>query len=122
MAARTCAAHRFVRRSVARFLPGESADDALAAARRLADSGISTLLSQLGENIENRAEAEAVVRQYRDVLDRIHAAGLPSDLSVKLTQLGLDLDPEFCFANFSQLAAGIALSARHSRRREHYLD
>ena len=53
---------------MARFLPGESADDALGAARRLADSGISTLLSQLGENIEKRAEAEAVVRQYRDVL------------------------------------------------------
>jgi proline dehydrogenase len=102
--------HRFVRRSVARLLPGESADDALAAAGRLADSGISTLLSQLGENIENHAEAEAVVRQYRDVLDRIHAAGLPSDLSVKLTQLGLDLDPEFCLANFSELASH-ALSA-----------
>ena len=96
--------HRFVRRSVARFLPGESADDALAAARRLADSGISTLLSQLGENIEHRSGAEAVVEQYRDVLARIHAAGLPSDLSVKLTQLGLDLDPEFCFANLAQLA------------------
>src|SRR5271154_3542407 len=92
--------HRFVRRSVARFLPGESVDDALAAARRLADAGISTLLSKLGENIETRAEAEAVVRDYRDALARIHAAGLPSDLSVKLTQLGLDLDPDFCFDNF----------------------
>jgi proline dehydrogenase len=103
--------HRFVRRSVARFLPGESADDALVAARRLADSGISTLLSQLGENIQHRSEAEAVVKQYRDVLAHIHAAGLPSDLSVKLTQLGLDLDPEFCFANLAQLAeAALAAS------------
>ena len=95
---------------MARFLPGESADDALVAARRLADSGISTLLSQLGENIQHRSEAEAVVKQYRDVLAHIHAAGLPSDLSVKLTQLGLDLDPEFCFANLAQLAEA-ALSA-----------
>ena len=102
--------HRFVRSSVARFLPGESAGDALAAARRLADSGISTLLTQLGENIEQRSEAEAVVCQYRDLLARIHSGGLPCDLSVKLTQLGLDLDPEFCFANFSQLAEA-ALSA-----------
>ena len=106
--------HRFVRRSVARFLPGENADDALAAARRLADSGISTLLSQLGENIELRSEAEAVVRQYRDVLARIHSAGLPCDLSVKLTQLGLDLDSEFCFANLARLAES-ALSASTPR-------
>ena len=102
--------HRFVRRSVDRFLPGESADDALAAAARLAGSGISTLLSQLGENIEQHSEAEAVVRQYRDVLARIHSAGLPSDLSVKLTQLGLDLDPEFCYTNLAQLTEA-ALSA-----------
>ena len=113
--------HRFVRRSVARFLPGESADDALAAARRLADSGISTLLSQLGENIEQRSEAEAVVRQYRDVLEQIHSAGLPCDLSVKLTQLGLDLDPEFCFANFAQLAE-TALSAPTPRRGTIWID
>src|SRR5271154_6659573 len=105
--------HRFVRGAVSRFLPGESADDALGAARSLADSGISTLLSQLGENIENRAEAETVVRQYRDVLNHIHAAGLPSDLSVKLTQLGLDLDPEFCLANLAELAAH-ALSISNS--------
>lgn len=106
--------HRFVRRSVARFLPGENANDALAAARRLAGSGISTLLSQLGENIELRSEAEAVVSQYRDVLARIHSASLPCDLSVKLTQLGLDLDSEFCFANLAQLAEA-ALSASTPR-------
>jgi proline dehydrogenase len=96
--------HRFVRRSVARFLPGECADDALAAARRLADNGISTLLSQLGENVEDRSAAEAVVKHYCDLLAHIHTAGLPSDLSVKLTQLGLDLDAEFCYANLAQLA------------------
>lgn len=96
--------HRFVRRSASRFLPGESADDALAAARRLADNGISTLLSQLGENIEHLSEAKGVVRQYREVLGRIHSSGLPCDLSVKLTQLGLDLDTEFCFANVARLA------------------
>jgi proline dehydrogenase len=93
----------FVRRAAARFLPGESVDDALAAARQLTDSGIVTLLTQLGENITERAEAEAVTAHYLNLLDRIRAAKLASEVSVKLTQLGLDLDREFCFANLTKL-------------------
>ena len=95
--------YRFVRRSVRRFLPGEKVEDALAAARALADRGISSLLTHLGENVTQRAEAETVTAQYWDLLDRIHAAALPSEVSVKLTQLGLDLAPDFCFANLSRL-------------------
>lgn len=94
---------RFIRRSAERFLPGESVDAALAAARRLADSGISSLLTHLGENVDDRAEAETVTQQYLDLLARIRAAGLPAEVSVKLTQLGLDVDPELCYANLVQL-------------------
>jgi proline dehydrogenase len=93
----------FVRAAAARFLPGEKMDDALAAARSLAARGITTLLTELGENITERAEAESVVTHYLDLLGHIGAAGLPTEVSVKLTQLGLDLDREFCYANLVKL-------------------
>ncbi|HXP70664.1 MAG TPA: proline dehydrogenase family protein [Candidatus Dormibacteraeota bacterium] len=93
----------FLRRTVTRFMPGETIDDALAAARQLAEKRIATLVTQLGENIESRAEAESVTNHYLDVLQRISAANLPTEVSVKLTQLGLDLDHEFCYANLARL-------------------
>ena len=94
---------RFIRRGAARFLPGEDADAAIAAARRLAAEGISALLTHLGENVRDRAESEAVTQQYLDLLDRIRAEGLAAEISVKLTQLGLDLGRELCFANLAKL-------------------
>ena len=93
----------FLRRTVTRFMPGETIDDALAAARQMAEKRIATLVTQLGENIENRAEAELVTNHYLDVLQRISAANLPTEVSVKLTQLGLDLDHEYCYANLARL-------------------
>ena len=92
-----------LRRSVTRFMPGETIDDALAAARQLADKGIATLVTHLGENIEERAEAEAVTQHYLGVLEQIRAAALPTEVSVKLTQLGLDLDRNFCYENLAAL-------------------
>jgi proline dehydrogenase len=93
----------FLRRTVTRFMPGETIDDALAAARQLAEKRIATLVTHLGENIEDRSEAESVTNHYLDVLQRISAANLPTEVSVKLTQLGLDLDHEFCYANLARL-------------------
>jgi proline dehydrogenase len=92
-----------LRRSVTRFMPGETIDDALVAARQLADKGITTLVTRLGENIEERAEAEEVTRHYLGALDQIRAAGLPTEVSVKLTQLGLDLDRNVCYENLAKL-------------------
>jgi proline dehydrogenase len=101
---RECAPrYGFVRAAAARFMPGEKVEDALAAARPLAASGITTLLTQLGENIAERSEAGRVTTHYLDLLDRIRDANLPTEVSVKLTQLGLDLDREFCFANLAKL-------------------
>jgi proline dehydrogenase len=94
---------RFVRAAASRFLPGETVDDALATARTLAAGGIATLLTELGENITERAEAERVTAHYLDLLGRIRDAKLPTEVSVKLTQLGLDLDRELCFANLVKL-------------------
>jgi proline dehydrogenase len=94
---------RVVRLGAARLMPGEKADDALAAAQSLTENGITALLTQLGENIAERPEAEAVTAHYLDLLGRIREAGLRAEVSVKLTQLGLDLDREFCFANLVKL-------------------
>jgi proline dehydrogenase len=93
----------FMRRTVTRFMPGETVEDALAAARTLASNGIGSVLTHLGENITDRAEAQEVTNHYLNVLDRIRAANLPAEVSVKLTQLGLDLDAEFCHSNLVAL-------------------
>jgi proline dehydrogenase len=93
----------FMRRTVTRFMPGEDTADALAASRRLAENGIATVLTHLGENVADRAEAEAVTLHYLDLIERIRSAALPAEVSVKLTQLGLDLDREFCYANLAKL-------------------
>jgi proline dehydrogenase len=95
--------HRFIRSAAARFLPGEDAEAAIVAARRLASAAISALLTHLGENVRDREESEGVTRQYFDVLDRIRAEGLSAEISVKLTQLGLDVDRELCYANLAKL-------------------
>lgn len=93
----------FVRRTVARFMPGETVEDALRAARALQGNGIATVLTNLGENITDAAEAAAVARHYLEVLDLIRRDHLPAEISVKLTQLGLDLDPELCFSHLGRL-------------------
>lgn len=95
--------YRVLRRTVTRFMPGENVEDALAAARQLAEKQIATVVTHLGENISDHAEAESITQHYLDVLQQIRAAALPTEVSVKLTQLGLDLDREFCYANLAKL-------------------
>ena len=94
---------RFVRRAVSRFMPGEEIDDALAAAAELKEKGLRTVLTHLGENISDTKEAESVAGHYLDVLDRVARAGLPTEVSVKLTHLGLDLSVELCYANLRRI-------------------
>src|SRR5277367_5294857 len=95
----------FVRRSVSRFMPGETLDAALAAAQTLSQKKIAAVFTHLGENVSDRAEAQKVTEHYLQVLDRIHAAGLNAEISVKLTQLGLDLSPDYCFENLERILA-----------------
>lgn len=93
----------FVRRTVARFMPGEELSDALSAARALQANGIATVLTHLGENITDRIETEKVASHYIEVLDRVSLLGLDAEVSVKLTQLGLDLSAELCYANLTRI-------------------
>ena len=96
----------FVRRAVSRFMPGETVDDALSAARALRDKSIGTVFTHLGENVSDPAEAERVTLHYLEVLDRIRQQGLETEVSVKLTQLGLDLSAELCYANLRRIIEG----------------
>jgi len=93
----------FVRRSVSTFMPGEKLEDAMAAASAQQAKGIGTIFTRLGENLTRADEAEQVCAHYLDVLDRVQAAGLRAQISVKPTQLGLDLDKELCFRHLQRL-------------------
>ncbi|HET8922865.1 MAG TPA: proline dehydrogenase family protein [Candidatus Acidoferrum sp.] len=98
------AAHyRFVRSTVSRFMPGETLDDALAAAQNLCEKKIRAVFTHLGENIADRSEAHQVTDHYIEVLERIRQQGLQAEISVKLTQLGLDLSADLCFDNLRSI-------------------
>jgi proline dehydrogenase len=93
----------FVRRSVTRFMPGEQIEDALEAATQLRGLEITTILTRLGENLTKLEEFEEVTQHYLDVLDKVAAAGLDAHISIKPTQLGLDLDRALCERNLDRL-------------------
>ena len=89
----------FSRQAAGRFVAGETSAEALAAARTLNDAGFRVTLDLLGESVNQRHEAEAATAAYRTSLDQIDESDAVSTISLKLTQLGLDIDEEFCFRN-----------------------
>jgi proline dehydrogenase len=95
---------RFMRRAVRRFMPGETLGDALAAALPLQAAGIGTMYTRLGENLEDLAAADEVAAHYIEAVDKIVAAGITGEISVKPTQLGLDLDADVCLAHLVRIA------------------
>ncbi len=84
--------HALGRRMAARFIAGEELEDALKVIRRLNAEGLMVTLDQLGESVQEAAEAEAAAQVYVRLLDRLAAEGLNSHVSVKLTQLGLAIE------------------------------
>src|SRR6202140_5240394 len=110
------AKHTFVRRAGSRFMPGEELRDALAAAQRLQNKNIGSIFTRLGENITDEAEARSVTAHYLEVLRCVHERQLDAEVSVKLTQLGLDLSPELCYANLK------AIIAQENLRRVAWID
>jgi proline dehydrogenase len=94
----------FARRAVRRFMPGEQMEDALEAAEPFRPLGIALLFTHLGENLERADQAQAVADHYHDLLDKIMARGLDAEISVKPTQLGLDLDADATLAHLLSLA------------------
>jgi proline dehydrogenase len=97
---------RFVRRSTSRFMPGETMEEALDACRQQQQvHGTGTILTHLGENVSSLAEAEQVTSHYLALIDRVAAVDLDAQVSVKLTQLGLDLGLDACGRNLARLVA-----------------
>ena len=94
----------FARRAVKRFLPGEQFEAAVQVAIAFKADGIGSLFTRLGENVENLSEARAVVEHYESVFAKLVESGLEAEVSVKPTQLGLDVDAKAAYANLERLA------------------
>ena len=103
--ARQLRERRFFQRAVKRFMPGETLDAAFEAASQFAKAGFGTVLTELGEQVTNRAEAAAVRDHYLGVFEKIQRRKLPAHVSVKLTHLGLDASKEGCVQDVLKLAA-----------------
>jgi proline dehydrogenase len=91
--------NRLAGRLASRFVAGETIDAAMAALRDLNAAHISASLDLLGESVSRADEARAARDVYLQLLDRIHSAGAEANVSVKLTQMGLDIDESLCLEN-----------------------
>jgi len=87
-----------------RFVAGEKLADALSAAAALNRAGMTATLDRLGENVHTEAEARDAAAAYLGIFDRIREAGVNSNVSIKLTQLGLDLDSNLCRSSVAEIA------------------
>jgi len=87
------------KRLTTRFIAGESIDEAVTAIGELNARGCSASFDHLNESVGSIAETEAEVREYLDVLAGIEQTGIDSNVSIKLTQFGLEIDPELAYRN-----------------------
>jgi proline dehydrogenase len=97
-----------VRRISERYIAGEELDDALRVVRRLNDEGKMATIDVLGEEIEHAEEARAIAATYREVFGAIERGRLDSNVSVKLTGLGLKLGYDLCRANLEEVVRDAA--------------
>jgi proline dehydrogenase len=98
----------FARRAVRRFMPGEDPEAALEAGRQFQIEGIGTLYTRLGENLTRIEEADEVAAHYLGVMESIRERHLDGEVSLKLTQIGFDLDEERTFEHAAALATKAA--------------
>ncbi|MEX1172812.1 MAG: proline dehydrogenase family protein [Chloroflexota bacterium] len=103
----------FMRRAVRRFMPGETLEAALDAAAPLQAIGIGSMYTKLGENLDHLDEADTVADHYIAVLDAIKERGLDGEVSVKPTQLGLDLDEDRTLAHMIRIAEHAAATGSY---------
>jgi proline dehydrogenase len=82
-----------------RFIAGETIDEAVAAIREVNAKGCSASFDHLNESVSSIAETEAEVGEYLDVLASIAESGINSNVSIKLTQFGLEIDPDLAYQN-----------------------
>ena len=106
--ARRVASHYGMRRPTSfarRFIAGETVEEAIAAARALEAQGLQQTLDYLGESVASLAEADTATRDYLRVVDAVMQAGIIRNLSLKLTQLGLDVDRATAVDNLRRILA-----------------
>lgn len=87
------------RKITTRFIAGENTDEAITAIRDINARGCSASFDHLNESVSSVAETEAEVKEYLNVLNRIDETGINSNVSIKLTQFGLKIDPELAYRN-----------------------
>ena len=90
---------RLFKKLTTRFVAGETIDEAVAFIRELNAEGCSASFDHLNESVANAAEADGEVAEYLQILSRIDETGINSNVSIKLTQFGLELDPELAYKN-----------------------
>ncbi len=93
-----------MRLGAARFVAGETIDEAVPVLRRLNEAGLRTNTTLLGEHVDSAATARAVADAYKGILDRIAAEGLVTNVALKLTHLGLDLGQDLAANNVREVA------------------
>ncbi len=93
----------FAETAARRFVAGEEPEDAICAVRDLNAGGMLASLDHLGENVTSAEQARAAAADYLDILDRIASSGIQSHVSVKLTQLGLDIDHDLALADMRSI-------------------
>jgi proline dehydrogenase len=94
-----------IQKAVKRFMPGEKIEDAILASKELLNKNIPTTFTHLGENISSLEEAEANTEHYLDLLEKINKEKLDTEVSLKLTHIGLDLSFEKTLNLFSSIAS-----------------
>lgn len=95
---------RLAQRAASRFIAGETFEEALEVIRDLNQSGLFTTLDHLGENVTNAAEAASARDEYIRIIQRLDQADVKSNISIKLTQLGLEVDFDLCLENVRSIA------------------
>ena len=116
---------RFVQHAVHRFMPEETLADVVTAAQQLQRSGYLIIFTHLGENVTDPEAAAGVFRHYQQVLQTIENYALPAEVSLKLTQLGFDFDPETTHQYVVKLAQQAAILGRTlwiDMENSHYID
>jgi proline dehydrogenase len=86
-----------------RFVAGTDIGSALEAVRELNNNGLKATLDVLGENVFDKTQAQKAADAYMGVLERIGETGVDSNVSLKLTQMGLDISDEFCYENMTRI-------------------
>lgn len=99
---------RLFKKLTTRFVAGETIEEAVAAIREINAEGCTASFDHLNESVVSPVEAEAEVKEYLEVLARIDETGIKSNVSIKLTQFGLELDPELAYENARAVVADAA--------------